>query len=274
MDMEDLLRRAGAAPLGPLALTFATAGPDAWTLTVTLGNRTRTIRAERDSATEGLILACRSESRDIQGGPWVTDTTETLGVSERRLWLHGDGLTPALLLNALAELMHLAAPEPGGPEAAEEMSPIIALVKPPEESRPEPLPVSRPRVIPWQSFEAPARPAETPAAESPVPEGASESPAGAATPPEPTLEPVVMPSAQHPDPPATPEPLLEPVVLPGSQSSSPTAQPESELPLTSQITPIPTDATPPVGTAGHCHECGSPYTADHSFCTNCGARLN
>ena len=268
MEIEDLLRRASAAPLGPLVFTYKSSGPDAWTLTVTLGDKTREVRAERDTATEGLVLACKidKEASTAFDGSWVSDTTndEINGQTERRLWLHGDGLSSALLLNALATLVPVGAATPGTPAGLIVETARIIIPPPPEE--PKPVLVERPRPVGWNSFGFGRR--ETPQPE-PEPAAVTESS-------EPGVEPVTdtglaveheakaagegLAQTEAEAVPIGVESGPEPTVL----ATDPTSQPAEPAVETVQA----------AGKAGYCRECGSPYQPDHAFCTNCGAKLN
>lgn len=251
MELEPLLRRASATPLGPLVFTYEPAGTEAWNLTVTLGDRTRVIRAEQDASTEGVILACKvdAETSTTFVGPWVSATKldDLSGQMERRLWLHGDGLSSALLLNALAALVPIAVAEAGAPEGIVLERIIIPTI--PEEPKPEPVPVERPKPVGWNSFGFGQREAAEP---------------------EPSPAPVV--AVETPEPTATDDVAghSEPEVEAAAEVTSDTTEPKP--------TPLPepepeVEVTASAGKSGYCRECGSPFRPDHAFCTNCGAKL-
>jgi hypothetical protein len=279
VEIEDLLRRASAAPLGPIAFTLRSASPDAWIISVTLGDRTREVRAERHAATNGLVLACKIDKNasNPTAETWITQTTYKADGDywERRLWLHGDGLSPALLLNALGALVAVASPVDAQESAQVEAEPIIIPSPPPG---PNPVPVERARLVGWNSFgfghrEAPAP--EEPASSPPVP-----------SPPSP--EPVVdVPTAAAEE---RTEMAVEhaPEAVDEAQSEVEDKAMVVEVAVQSEPEPLATSAGPDskpgpaavsetvegAGKAGYCRECGSPYLPDHAFCTNCGARLN
>ncbi len=102
-------------------------------------------------------------------------------------------------------------------------------------------------------------------------------------------------SPEAPPPPAKPEP--EPIIdasrrpgwqqLAANAASAPARapappSPSAEQQLPQSISPPPAAAAapaasaagpPPAGTTGFCRECGAPYSEQHVFCINCGARL-
>jgi hypothetical protein len=257
MEIEDLLRRASAAPLGPLALTYVASDEAAWTLTITLAGKSSTVRARPDAASGGLILACSVDDPSSPAGAWVTATSTDAvsGRTERRLWLHGDGLSSNVLLNALSALAQVASTtEPAV------VQPTIVIPPPPEE--PEPVPLERPKPVGWNSFGFDRRETEP-----------EEEPAVAAAP---------LPEAE---PAAGAEPLSESETdvvasMPAPAEVAPDATPVAPAPAVTEAEPSQSlataafEAVPPAEAAGYCRECGSPYLPDHAFCTNCGARLN
>ncbi len=271
MELESLLQRAAAVPLGPLAVTYHASGPDAWTLTVTSGDASHDISAERDDATGGLILSCRvgTGASAALGGSWVSDsiTDGAAGLTVGRVWLHGDGLSPALLFNALAALIHVAATVPDPPQEEIVAKPRI-IISPPPPVVSQPVPIERPRPVGWNSFgrKTPepepeaglASIAESPQSEDeidkpPVAQPATEHPSGANG----EIPAGTVAESLHSNPQADSEPDV-----PGVQSAPPTG---AELAV---------DVPAPAGKAGNCRECGSLYLPDHAFCTNCGAKLN
>jgi hypothetical protein len=337
MDTENLLRQIAAVPLGPLAVSCVSAGADAWTLTVTLADGSRSIRAEREPKTEGVVLTCRLDSAAQLAvrGSWITEDEAVLGGStERRLWIHGDGLNAALLLNALAELARVAAevpaesrqlftpaptsrplsetaPEEPVPEelpvvvtpvaeAAAEESPL-AVETPPEEEpsvepAPEPAPAPKAKLLPWQSLGTVPSPKPPPMPEEvPEPEVAEAEEPAVLDAPDPEVSPVETPAmetAAEPDrqldePPATSlvvanepvTPALPPTPAVESPASTASASLVSQVPQPvppspePAVLPVPGDPPQPVGHTGTCRECGTPFAADHAFCTNCGIRL-
>jgi hypothetical protein len=329
MDTEKLLRQVSAAPLGPLAVSYIGTAGDAWALTVTLVDRSTTIRAEREPKTEGLVLTCRidTETEIPVHGSWVTkDEPIPGGAIERHLWIHGDGLNAALLLNALAELAHVAAAIPDEsdalngpaltleswtqPEAVVEdtlaaevpvgeasiqepgtLGPPVAEAATAEPA-PETAPVPRAKLLPWQSLGsvAPSKPdplpeavSEPAATETAEPAASTASPVDASkvgTPsaePEPPIAGPTLQASPVAEEILTPEPSITSAVEPPTEDASlplvsDTPQPAAPPPLSASV-PALEGSPQPVGHTGTCRECGTPFAADHAFCTNCGIRL-
>ena len=244
------------APLGPLTMISVLTGAGAWTLTVTVAGRAHTIQAEQDPVSGGLVLATPVEdgSAELTAG-WVTDTKvdEGSGKIIRQLWLHGDGLTPALLLNAAAALAAVAVVD----EPVVEL-PTVVIPAPPSE--PEPIPLERPRSVSWNSFEFGGSDREEP---SPEPTVVESTEANAAQPAEPEALPAE--TAVAVTAPADVIGGMDPSASTGEAPAS--AEPRAEAEFLAE-TFLPT------GKSGNCRECGSPFTPEHAFCTNCGARLN
>jgi hypothetical protein len=273
MDIESLLRRATAAPLGPLTLRYAPAGPDAWTLSVALAGDESSVRVEPEPNTDGLVLVRHVAGDGAAPGPsvtrthpWVVESRAIAEGLELRLWLHGDGLSSAMLINAVVDLTQFDAGRgvDSGPVAADTEAPIPIPVD--EAPRPEPVPVSPHRGISWQSFglgrgpdsgaAAPSATGESPArAESLAPEANTPAP-GVGSQSEPAAEPAQpvtdVGEPVPPEPPATAAPATQPLATTDQSSRTPA----------------------PGQKPGYCRECGSPRAADHVFCTNCGARLD
>jgi len=265
VELESLLQRASAAPLGPLSFVYHASGPATWTLTVTLKDESREIRAERNAATEGLILNCKVNSGALPDsyGPWVSETStdEIPGQSIQRLWLHGDGLSPALLLGALAALMQVAGPESSGPSKEIVAKPRIIIPPPPE--GPKPVPIERPEPPGWNSFGR-ATPGLEPEAVAVADSSAPEVDVEAAPAPESTAGQEIEAADEGPEPEAVTVPV-EPHPEPATGTAEPTSRPKPEPAV---------ETVAPVRTTGYCRECGSPFQPDHAFCTNCGAKLN
>jgi hypothetical protein len=289
MDIESLLFRTASEPLGPFSMSYEAASPEAWALTITLDGVTRTIRAEPEPRSGGLVLSCPVDAVTAKG-PWVsTISTSPDGKKEQSIWLHGDGLSTALLISALAELTRAAAADKPAPKPLLEPVHIPIPTPPPP---PDPVPVERPRPLDWQTF-SPA-PAETTAGAAKEPEPVTPEPVEAtvsATPDEtlgpatpivaestPAMEPVVSAAeevAHGPEP-----PVITPTPVTSSEETKPVAPVETKDIEEKAPQPVaqsgqPSAADPPrvTGKTGNCFECGSPYAADHAFCTNCGARL-
>jgi len=210
MDIADLLQTAAGAPLGPLSLTVAPDGDNAWWLNATLHNEPtvgihlvrdpelNTLRLERQMPSE---VAYARWQAAIEARPWVTDSAPMAsGGVHVRYWLHANDLSLNHLLSAVADISRLT---PTGDASS---------------SASRPATPARPST--WQTLPAPPPP-----------------------PPPPT------PVAIAPPPPVPAAPIITPEP----------AQPA-----------VHSAATP----GRICQECGEPTNPEHTFCTNCGARLN
>jgi hypothetical protein len=277
-DVEDLLNRAAAAPLGPLSLSYDRAD-DAWILKVTYAGRQITgLKAIKDGATGGICLEYQTPSGDacdlsafLDSRSWVSAVASTpAGSTILRIWLHGDGLQVNTLLSLSADLARLSSISVVADPVSQEASGLaesavevplepelpVPIEAKPEPARPAPIPVA-PRPVGWQSFGVPA---------SATPAKADE-------------------AMHESEPPAIAASGAE--VSSGSSTAAESAKTHAapastdDAPLSSQSVPPPPTAEvdPPVlpkpaGTAGFCRECGSAFAPDHAFCTTCGARLN
>ncbi|HEY7268324.1 MAG TPA: zinc-ribbon domain-containing protein [Dehalococcoidia bacterium] len=187
MDIDLLLRRAAESPLGPFKLTVTASGAGSWELDVKLGDGDFQMRAENDPNADALLLIRHVPAQDAAAistsaarAHWVIETSpSSAGGLDVKLWLHGDGLGAALLVNALVELAHIAPPvtleardEPAAPAevtpdalatvdeepspllAADEPGPALPPIKIPviTEPEPQPVPVSSPHGVTWRSF--------------------------------------------------------------------------------------------------------------------------
>jgi hypothetical protein len=282
MDLDYLLRTTSSVPLGPLNLEYAASGIDEWRLTVTLAERRRTIQAEREPVTEGLVLTCKLDTGIVESAPrgaWVTQDDSALdGSMARRIWLHGDGLMPALLLNALAELARVAAPDPAPADDEPESALPLTPAETPLLSEPAPTPAPRTKLLPWQRLDtAPKEPAlvETtadPAAVLSTESSPAQVGADAALPPLIPATDTALPAALG-EQPASIAPTDSPAPIPPRPPANDDAAAHQALAATQ--TPPSVTVTPDGsnGRSGTCRECGTPFKADHAFCTNCGIRL-
>ncbi len=249
VDINELLRRASSAPLGPLYLTIAPDGPDSWSLTVSMSGRNALVRARHDEEAQALVLSCTVDAGDstaaVRSLLWVVDTRPTVeAATDVSLWLHDDGISVAMLLNALACLARLAVQSPSRETAPQ--SPATEANG--TSSVPEPVPTAAHRPVGWQSLAS-------------------------------------QPLQQHPSASQDPPPLEDAKAANGVSHQEGVVPPadnagvgaEAGEALTSPLIPsqaVPEPEPKPAGRAGYCRECGSPHTAEHVFCTNCGARLN
>ena len=152
-DVESLLQAASRSRLGPLAVSYAVAGRDTWTLAITWSRRapvdvralydepTQTLRLERQVQTS---LSAAQIDRLVSPRPWILEAAPTAGGGfAARLWLAAEGLTLNSLLAAVAELARLEM------FLGQETAPITGEPKPDTAPAPTPGPQALPS---WQSL--------------------------------------------------------------------------------------------------------------------------
>jgi hypothetical protein len=253
MELDDLLEIAAAAPFGPLTLSYAADGENAWWINATLEDApTIGVRMVRDLDSNAVRLERQVISdlpfqrwrTAIDSRPWVTDTAQIrTGGVHVRYWLHASDLGFNLLLAAISDIARL--------ESLLGVSVSNAPARPPT----PPTPIARTNI--WQSVQS----------SEPVP-----------APPLPPLPPTPTPPAPPPPPPP-PASVYEPVVSSSPQplytrAETPAPMPPPPPPI-ARPAPPDSEATVILGAKrpAVCKACGEVYSPEHSFCTSCGARL-
>jgi hypothetical protein len=179
------------------------------------------------------------------------------------LWLHGDGLSPALLLNALAALTHVAAPEAEAEQEPEPDEPKIVISPPPQD--PKPVIIERVKPLGWNSFGEDSRGTTDPGPDTVAGEASVPEVKGSLAPDPDRQSEMAKPVVEESSPEVEDAVRLETRPTPAADESKSNREPKPEP--SGEI-------APPAGTTGYCRECGSPHMPDHAFCTNCGARLH
>jgi hypothetical protein len=236
-DVERLLREVSRVPLGPMSITFATAGTDVWQLAVSWsGLPGAAVTVVHDAAGDSVRLEREAPysgppdrlAATIAGRPWVLEVLPVASGIAARLWLRLEGLQANTLLAALAEMARL------------ELVLLPPAAHPTAQTAPAPPPQSTPARPPPQP--APIEDLVRPASWQSL-----------------STSPTPAPAAGQQPPAATQPPPPPPAISPLPPASAPPAEPA---------------ATSSAGPAGYCRECGHPFRPDHTFCVNCGARLN
>ena len=293
-DLEKVLREASRSPLGPLTAGYSPLGADAWLITATwVGAPPVEIHAFYESSPDAVRLewttaaavAAENLGPLIASRPWIMDAVPLAGDRVAvRLWLYVAGLSMNTWFAALAEAARFASilgrpkglpydgavlPFDRAAVAATAPAPVLhsETIKQPAAASASPTPLAvaqpmesiedAPRPPSWQTLAAVDGPTAPTQTEHGQQNGAT------------SIREAVAEQSE----------LVEANRSTGAapNGGSIAAEPNgstAEITAPPPGTPTAAEGATPVRAAGNCRECGFPYRPDHTFCVNCGARIN